>query len=175
MVSCPRTHRRSPPCDLLLPCGDLSFSLAFSLPPIFNALSLLGANFAISTLANVQIKMLKGSCSTQLHALVTICAATPLPDHPAWALPCAQNETGSGCGSVCVTCLWVCVCVCVTASKCVCIGVCCCVCIAVYVCWFLCRENIMARERKLPSCWWQLKISKTNKKSCRAMFFHYTL
>lgn len=28
---------------------------------------------AISTLANVQIKMLKGSCSTQLHAPVTIC------------------------------------------------------------------------------------------------------
>jgi len=37
----------------------------------------LGANFAISTLANVQIKMLKGSCSTQLHALVTI-SPTPL-------------------------------------------------------------------------------------------------
>lgn len=38
----------------------------------------LGANFAISTLANVQIKMLKGSCSTQLHALVTI-SPTPTP------------------------------------------------------------------------------------------------
>lgn len=149
-----------------------SFIFSFSLPPTFNALSLLGANFAISTLANVQIKMLKGSCSTQLHALVTICAATPLPAPllcSAWALPCAQNETGSGCGSVCVTCLWLCVCVLRRVSVCVL------VCVLVCVCRLLCRENIMARERKLPSCWWQLKISKTNKKSCRAMFFHYTL
>lgn len=60
----------------------------------------LGANFAISTLANVQIKMLKGSCSTQLHALVTI-SPLPLPQPPralAFTAP------------VCVTCMCVCVC-----------------------------------------------------------------